>query len=298
MISVDDIKREALRLGFSACGVANAEFFAEDSLRLQRWLNAGMNGEMSYMANHFDMRTDPTKLFVGAKSAVVVLADYFREKQQNSHDLQIAKYAYGADYHYVIKDKLRQLQAFIESESDCCSQVCCDSAPVLERRLAERAGLGWIGKSGLLVNAALGSYTLIGTLITSLDLPPDTPQPNRCGTCTRCLDACPTCAIVEPYVLDARRCISYLTIEHRGEIPTEFLGKMGKRIFGCDACLDACPWNARRARSTSDILPANEQIFEVDWANLTCGSFKRLFKNSPLQRAGFRKIRQLIEQGF
>ena len=290
----DEIKAKALQLGFDACGIAKAELLADDARTLQTWLNKGYHANMSYLENHFDKRTNPELLVHGAQSVVVVLLNYFPSQLQPESAPQIAKYAYGKDYHFIIKEKLKQLQAFIDEQTPNESMVFCDSAPVLERRWAQRAGLGWIGKSGLLIHPTLGSYCLIGELITTLPLDYDTPQKERCGTCTACIKACPTEAL-SAYEVNANRCISYLTIEHRDTISDEFTSRMGNRLFGCDACLDACPWNKKaKAHHTAELEP-HEQLFTLDWNDFSRSTFKQLFKHSALERAGYQKLKRRLE---
>lgn len=290
----NEIKAKALQLGFDACGIAKAELLADDARTLQTWLNKGYHGNMSYLENHFDKRTNPQLLVHGAQSVIVVLLNYFPAQTQSESAPQIAKYAYGKDYHFIIKDKLKQLQAFIDEQAQNESMVYCDSAPVLERRWAQRAGLGWIGKSGLLIHPTLGSYCLIGELITTLPLDYDTPQKERCGTCTACIKACPTQAL-SAYEVNANRCISYLTIEHRDTISDEFTSRMGNRLFGCDACLDACPWNKKaKAHHTAELEP-HEQLFTLDWNHFSRSTFKQLFKHSALERAGYQKIKKRLD---
>ena len=290
----DEIKAKALHLGFDACGIAKAELLADDARTLQTWLNKGYHGNMSYLENHFDKRTNPQLLVNGAQSVVVVLLNYFPAQLQPESAPQIAKYAYGKDYHFIIKEKLKQLQAFIDEQAPNESMVFCDSAPILERRWAQRAGLGWIGKSGLLIHSTLGSYCLIGELITTLPLDYDTPQKERCGTCTACIKACPTEAL-SAYEVNANRCISYLTIEHRDTISDEFTSRMGNRLFGCDACLDACPWNKKaKAHHTAELEP-HEQLFTLDWNHFSRSTFKQLFKHSALERAGYQKLKKRLD---
>ena len=290
----DEIKAKALQLGFDACGIAKAELLADDARTLQTWLNKGYHANMSYLENHFDKRTNPQLLVHGAQSVIVVLLNYFPAQTQPESAPQIAKYAYGKDYHFIIKEKLKQLQAFIDGQAPNESMVFCDSAPVLERRWAQRAGLGWIGKSGLLIHPTLGSYCLIGELITTLSLDYDTPQKERCGTCTACIKACPTEAL-SAYEVNANRCISYLTIEHRDTISDEFTSCMGNRLFGCDACLDACPWNKKaKAHHTAELEP-HEQLFTLDWNHFSRSTFKQLFKHSALERAGYQKLKKRLD---
>ena len=289
------IKAKALQLGFDACGIAKAEPLPDDKRSLQNWLEKGYNGQMTYMANHFDKRTNPQLLLTNAQSIIVVLLNYFPATKQPTNAPQIAKYAYGKDYHFIVKNKLKELQAFINQQANNESMVFCDSAPVLERRWAERAGLGWIGKSGLLINQALGSYCFIGELITTLPLDYDTPQKERCGSCTACIDACPTNALTA-YNLNANRCISYLTIEHRGEISDALKPLMGNRLFGCDACLDACPWNKKAKINQTTELQPNPALFTIDWAQFSRSTFKQLFRHSALERAGYQKLRNRLQE--
>lgn len=296
MITSDEIKAEARRIGFDACGIAQADALPDDAERLRHWLALGYNGNMGYMANHFDKRTDVRLLVEGARSVIVVLLNYYPTRLLPNSALQIAKYAYGNDYHHIVKEKLRQLQQFIDSRTEQSCQVCCDSAPMLERRWAERAGLGWIGKNGLLINPALGSYTMIGEIVSTLPLDYDTPQANHCGRCTKCIDACPTHALAADRALDARRCIAYLTIENRAELTDEQTAQCGNRLFGCDACLDACPWNRRAQANHTPELQPSDALFATDFTKITNGDFKRLFKHSPLQRAGYKKIKQMAEK--
>ena len=296
MITSDEIKAEARRIGFDACGIAQADALPDDAERLRHWLALGYNGNMGYMANHFDKRTDVRLLVEGAQSVIVVLLNYYPTRLLPNSAPQIAKYAYGNDYHHIVKEKLRQLQQFIDSRTEQSCQVCCDSAPMLERRWAERAGLGWIGKNGLLINPALGSYTMIGEIVSTLPLDYDTPQANHCGRCTKCIDACPTHALAADRTLDARRCIAYLTIENRTELTDEQTAQCGNRLFGCDACLDACPWNRRAQANHTPELQPSDALFATDFTKITNGDFKRLFKHSPLQRAGYKKIKQMAEK--
>ncbi len=295
MTPSEAIKAKALELGFDACGIAKAEPLPEDAQSLQNWLDKSYHGEMAYLANHFEKRTNPQLLLPNAQSVIVVLLNYFPKQTQTTEEPQIAKYAYGKDYHFIIKQKLKALQTFIDEQEENESAIFCDSAPVLERRWAERAGLGWIGKNGLLIHPTLGSYCLIGELITTLPLDYDTPQKERCGACTACIDACPTHAL-KPYELNANRCISYLTIEYRGDTPEALTSLMGNRLFGCDICLDACPWNKKsKAHKTLELLP-HPGFFEIDWQNFSRSTFKQQFRNSPLERAGYQKLKKRLQE--
>lgn len=290
----DEIKAKALQLGFDACGIAKAEPLTDDAQVLKNWLNKGFHANMGYLENHFDKRTNPQLLVNGARSVIVVLLNYFPAQTQPESAPQIAKYAYGKDYHFIIKNRLRELQTFIDEQMSNYSMVFCDSAPVLERRWAERAGLGWIGKSGLFIHPTFGSYCLIGEIITTLQLDYDTPQQEHCGTCTACIKACPTQAL-SAYELNANRCISYLTIEHRADIADEFTLPMGNRLFGCDICLDACPWNKKaKAHHTPELQP-HEQLFTLDWHSFSRSTFKQLFKQSALERAGYQKVKKRLD---
>ena len=295
MITAAEIKQEALRIGFDACGIAQACHLPDDAAQLQAWTARQFHGEMAYMEHYADKRANPQLLFEGAQSVVVVLLNYAPPRTLNADQPQIAKYAYGTDYHFVVKEKLRKLQQFIDARATQRCQICCDSAPVFERRWAERAGLGWIGKSGMLINPDIGSYTLIGELITTLPLACDAPTQNRCGNCTKCLDACPTKALVEAHTLDARHCIAYLPIEKRTPLTDAEKAQCGRQLFGCDACLDACPWNKKSTpHHTPELMPPTD-FFELDWTKLSSSQFKKRFRNSPLYRAGFKKIKEMAD---
>lgn len=285
------IYRFAKELGFDFCGISKAEFLEEEAPRLEKWLNQGMHGKMGYMANHFDKRLDPTKLVHGAKSVISLIYNHYpSEPSQEQMGYKIAKYAYGEDYHFVIKDKLKEFFSLIQEniDSDVSGRVFVDSAPVHERAWAAKSGLGWIGKNSLLLNRSMGSFFFLAEIILDLDLVPDGPIKDYCGTCTKCMDACPTDAIPESYVVDASKCISYLTIELKDEIPEEFSGKMEDWIFGCDICQDVCPWN-RFSKShhesrfdKRDINKSKEQ-----WEELTEETFRVIFKNSAIKRTKY-----------
>ncbi len=295
------IKDEAARLGFSFVGVARAEHMDEEARRLEAWLNAGLHGRMQYMENHFDKRVDPTKLVPGAKSVISLLYNYYSEAEQADPAApKISKYAYGEDYHYVIKRKLKDLLAYIHKEiGEVDGRVFVDSAPVLERDWAKRAGNGWIVKNTLLIHPKAGSYFFLAEMILDLDLEPDGPLRDYCGTCRRCIDACPTEAISENgYVLDGSRCISYLTIELRDAIPGEFRGQMDNWMFGCDICQEVCPWN-RFAQ------PHHEPAFEPhagllgmtrgEWEELTAEVFREVFRHSAVKRTKYEGLKRNIE---
>ena len=231
------IKEEAIRLGFMSCGISKAGFLEEEAPRLEEWLNKNRNGKMSYMENHFDKRLDPTKLVDGSKSVISLLLNYYPDKVQNPESYKISKYAYGKDYHFVIKDKLKSLLQFIQSEiGEVAGRAFVDSAPVLDKAWAAKSGLGWIGKNSNLLSKKAGSFFFIAELIVDLELEEDTPVTDHCGTCTACIDACPTNAIVEPYKVDGSKCISYFTIELKDELPNSFKNTFEDWMFGCDIC--------------------------------------------------------------
>lgn len=295
------IKEQALSLGFQACGISEACRLEDDDARLNDWLRLGYQGEMAYMARNREKRTDPRLLMDGARSVISVLMNYFPEKSLiREGDLKIAKYAYGKDYHLVIRDKLQELVRLLkEKAGDFKARVFTDSAPVLDKAWAERAGLGWIGKNTCLIHPQLGSFVFIGEVITDLELVYDTNRINDlCGGCTRCIEACPTGAIVGPRLLDARRCISYLTIENRGEIGEQFRGQFNDWIFGCDICQDVCPWNRKaRPHSEPDLHPGATLpgMTRDNWKGLTRGQFDDIFRDSAVQRTGFEGLRRNVK---
>lgn len=294
------IKQEAKRLGFLQCGISKAGFLAEEAPRLEKWLNANMHGEMGYMANHFDKRLDPTKLVDGAKSVVTVLLNYFpAETQKDSQAPKISKYAYGNDYHHVIKGKLRELVNFINEEiGEVGGRAFVDSAPVLDKAWAAKSGLGWVGKNANLIHPKNGSFFFIGELILDIELESDQPINDHCGTCTACIDACPTEAIVEPYVVDGSKCISYFTIELKEAIPTEMKGKFDDWAFGCDTCQDVCPWNRfSNSHSEPEFNPHPEMLAmtKQDWEELTEDVFKKVFQKSAVKRTKFSGLKRNIE---
>jgi epoxyqueuosine reductase len=294
------VKAKAAELGFDFCGVARAEFLEEEAPRLEAWLNRHRHGQMGYMEAHFDKRLDPRKLVEGAKSVVSLLYNYYPEEElfTDEADLKISKYAYGTDYHFVLKDKLKTLLTALQTEiGEVGGRVFVDSAPVMDKVWAARSGLGWVGKHSNLLNRQMGSFFFIAELILDLDLDPDGPVPDFCGTCTRCLDACPTGAIVEPYVVDGSRCISYFTIELKEQIPTDMQGQFANWIFGCDICQDVCPWNRfARPHRESAFTPSLElQGFtNRDWVEMTEDVFQKVFKNSPLKRAKFSGLKRNV----
>lgn len=294
------IKQEAQRLGFLNCGISKADYLEEEAPRLEQWLNANMHGQMGYMANHFDKRLDPRKLVGGAKSVITVLLNYYpSETQKDEEAPKISKYAYGNDYHHVIKGKLRELVNFINEEiGEVGGRAFVDSAPVMDKVWAAKAGLGWIGKSTNLINAKSGSFFFIGELILDVELEPDGPTTDHCGTCTACIDACPTEAIVEPYVVDGSKCISYFTIELKDAIPTSMKGKFDDWAFGCDVCQDVCPWNRfSKPHSEPQFSPHPEmlEMTKQDWEELTEDVFKKVFQKSAVKRAKFGGLKRNID---
>jgi len=294
------IKQEALRLGFGNCGIAKAVQLDEDAARLERWLNKGHQGGMQYMERHFDLRIDPRKLVPGAKSVITLLLNYFPSQVQQPGAPKVAKYAYGTDYHFVIRDKLNELLRFITDNIGAVDgRGFVDSAPVLERSWAVRSGLGWVGKNGNVLTKHSGSFFFIATLITDLDLIADVPfTTDHCGTCTRCIDACPTQAIVSPTEVDASKCISYLTIELKDAlIPSEFHSKMEGWMFGCDICQDVCPWNRFSKPNTEPAFTPIPEILNLsrgEWEEMTEEVFNKTLKNSPLKRAKWKGIQRNI----
>lgn len=293
------IKERAATLGFTFCGVARAEFLEEEAPRLEAWLRQGKHGSMGYMENHFDKRLDPTKLVEDAKSVITLGYNYFPEEDLAQDDrYKIAKYAYGEDYHFVIKRKLRTLLEYVQATiGEVHGRAFVDSAPVMERAWAQRSGTGWIGKNSLLLNKQQGSFFFLAELIVDLELVYDGPVPDYCGTCTRCLDACPTDAITEPYVVDSNRCISHLTIELRDAIPDSMQGQWADWIFGCDICQDVCPWN-RHARSHEEPAfaphPDLKEMTKADWHEITEETFRKVFKRSAVKRAKLSGLRRNI----
>lgn len=290
------VKATARRLGFSFCGISRAEFLDEEAPKLEEWLNRGYQGKMGYLENFFDKRLDPTLLVPGAKSVVSLLYNYFPKQELGGSTYKIARYAYGEDYHTVVREKLNTFMDELRSAiGDVNGRAFVDSAPVMERAWAKRSGLGWIGKNSLLLNRDAGSYFFLAELIIDLELNYDGPIKDYCGTCTACMDACPTDAIPEPYVVDGSKCISYFTIELKEEIPSDVHGKFDNWIFGCDICQEVCPWN-RFAR------PHDEPRFEPpeelrsmttnDWREITEERFRYVFRNSPLKRAKYQGIKR------
>jgi len=286
------VKRIASELGFDACGVAKARYLEEETANLENWLNRSYHGQMGYMANYFDMRLDPQKLVPGAKSVVSLLYNYFPEKDlAKQHGYKLAKYAYGKDYHDVIKEKLREFLARVRVEiGDIDGRVFVDSAPVMERQWAQLAGIGWLGKNGLLLNKQQGSFLFIAELIIDLELDYDIPATDHCGTCTKCIDACPTEAIIEAGVIDGSKCISYYTIELKAEIPITEKNPFENWVFGCDICQDVCPWNRFSQMHKEPDFTANSDFKSMNstaWEELTQETFSKVFKDSAVKRTKY-----------
>ena len=282
------IKQESQRLGFLSCGISKASFLEEEAPRLESWLNNNRHGQMSYMENHFDKRLNPTLLVDGAKSVISLVLNYYPSDFQNEDSYKISKYAYGEDYHFVIKDKLKELLHFIQTEiGEVNGRAFVDSAPVLDKAWAAKSGLGWIGKNSNLITQKVGSFYFIAELIVDLELEYDSPTTDHCGTCTACIDACPTEAIVAPYVVDGSKCISYFTIELKDNLPNEMKDKFDDWMFGCDVCQDVCPWNRfSKPHNEPRFQPNNEilQFTKSDWEEITQDTFQKVFKNSAVNR--------------
>jgi epoxyqueuosine reductase len=293
------IKNEAQRLGFLSCGISKAGFLEEEAPRLERWLNNNMHGQMSYMENHFDKRLNPTLLVDGAKSVISLLLNYYPSEFQNPASYKISKYAYGHDYHFVIKEKLAELLHFIQTEiGEVHGRAFVDSAPVLDKAWAAKSGLGWLGKNGNLISQKVGSFYFIAELIVDLDLEYDHATTDHCGTCTACLDACPTQAIVAPYVVDGSKCISYFTIELKENIPQEMKGTFDDWAFGCDVCQDVCPWNRFSKAHSEPLFNPNPELLSFskkDWEEITSEVFTKVFKNSAVKRTKLEGLKRNID---
>lgn len=294
------VKQIAQRLGFLACGISKASFLEEEAPRLEMWLSQNYQGEMGYMARNFDKRLDPRKLVPGAKSVVSLLYNYYPDVSQLDGDApKLARYAYGKDYHGVIKDKLFEFMHEIQTEIGAVEgRVFVDSAPVLEKAWAAKSGLGWVGKNTNLIRKQNGSFFFIAELIIDLELTPDGAVTDHCGSCTACLDACPTDAFVAPYQMDATKCISYFTIELKDAIPTEVKGKFDNWAFGCDICQEVCPWNRfSTPHNEPQFEPKPElmQLSKNDWNEITEEVFNRLFEASAVQRTGLTGLKRNLE---
>lgn len=294
------IQQIAKDLGFFSVGFSKADFLVDDAPKLENWLKKQQHGKMGYMENHFDMRLDPRILVPGAKTVVSFLYNYYPEQQQPSSSYQLSKYAYGKDYHDVIKSHLRSLVDQLKTEFGAIEgRIFVDSAPVLEKAWAKKSGLGWIGKNANLIHPKAGSFYFLAEWICDLDIEPDGPIKDYCGTCTRCIDACPTDAIVEPYVVDGSKCISYLTIELKDQlIPTAFKGKMNDWMYGCDICQDVCPWNRFSKPHNEPHFKPNPLLFDLtknDWEDLTEELYRELFRGSAVKRAKFEGLKRNIQ---
>lgn len=283
-------------MGFSFCGISKAEFLADEAPRLEEWLNRKYQGQMTYLENHFDKRLDPTLLVPGAKSVISLVYNYYPKQELNS-ELRIAKYAYGEDYHHVVKEKLQDLMQKIQDEvGEVHGRVFVDSAPVMERSWAQRSGIGWIGKNSLLLNRSMGSFFFLAEIILDLELEYDSPTRDYCGSCTACVDACPTDAIAEPYVVDGSKCISYFTIELKGAIENQSGPAFDNWIFGCDICQDVCPWNRfSKPHNEPRFDPRKElNMSTTEWVEMTKDVFDKVFKNSPVKRTKFEGLKRNV----
>jgi len=294
------IKTEAKRLGFLSCGISKAQFLEEEAPRLENWLNQNMHGEMQYMENHFDKRLDPTNLVEGSKSVISLLLNYYPSQEQEDKTApKISKYAYGTDYHFVIKEKLKNLLNYIQEEiGDVNGRAFVDSAPVLDKAWAAKSGLGWIGKHSNLLTQQVGSFYFIAELIVDLELDHDNPITDHCGSCTACIDACPTQAIVEPYIVDGSKCISYFTIELKNEIPASITGQFDNWMFGCDICQDVCPWNRFSKPNNEPLFNPHPQLLSMtkkDWEEITEDVFRKVFKKSAVKRTKFSGLQRNIQ---
>lgn len=295
------IKEKALELGFSGIAFAKAEFMDEEAKRLESWLNQNYHGEMSYMENYFELRVDPTKLVPGSKTVICLMYNYFTDKKQVDDEApKLAMYALGKDYHKVVRKKLKLLEAYIkETVGNVSGRGFVDSAPILERDWAQRSGLGWIGKNTLLLNKDKGSYFFLAEYICDLALEYDLPVRDHCGTCTRCIDACPTDAISpQGFIMDGSKCISYLTIEKKGDLPQEFSNLMENNMYGCDICQQVCPWNRFSSEHNEpSFLPSTElmAMTKRDWMELSHETFDRLFEGSAVKRTKYEGLKRNIE---
>jgi epoxyqueuosine reductase len=298
----DSVKNKAEELGFLACAVLSVDFLSEEQPHFEKWLNQDFYGEMGYMVRNSDKRLDPRLLVENARTMIIVLQNYFPEEIQHDPEAPVlSKYAYGRDYHLVLKGKLNKLLAFIQKEIPSCNgRAFVDSAPVLERAWARRAGLGWVGKNSNLISPDHGSFFFIGEIILDAELPYDQPEPvrDRCGTCTRCLDACPTRAIVADRVVDARRCISYQTIELKGNLDASQKGTFENRVFGCDICQDVCPWNSKSNPHSEPEFYPNPKLLSLtkdDWYSMKQEQYSEIFSGSAIERTGFSGLKRNLE---
>lgn len=298
---IREFRQEAQALGFDQVGISRAERLDQEAIRLEQWLNKGHHGQMTWMENHFDKRVDPSLLVPGAKSVISLVYNYQTDQIQKDHEApKVSKYAYGEDYHFVLKRKLKSLLQWLRSQlGDINGRCFVDSAPVMEREWAKRSGLGWLGKNTLLIHPKKGSYYFLAELIIDVELPTDDPIKDYCGTCRKCIDACPTEAFSsEGYVLDASKCISYLTIELKEAIPDEFTGKMDNWMFGCDICQEVCPWNRFATRHEEPAFEPKDALLEMtasEWQEITEEVFRELFKHTPVQRTKWKGLKRNID---
>lgn len=293
------VKQVAKNLGFDFCGISKAEFLEGEAPRLEKWLSENKQGQMKYMENYFDKRLDPRLLVDNAKSVISLLYNYYPEQKQREDAPKISKYAFGEDYHEVIRKKLNEfLETLKKQIGDINGRAFVDSAPVMDKVWAKKSGLGWMGKNSNLITKENGSFFFIAELIVDIDLEYDGPIKDYCGTCTRCIDACPTEAIVEPYVVDGSKCISYFTIELKDAIPNEFKSKMDNWVFGCDVCQDVCPWNSF-SKTHSEPLFTNQNgllhFSETDWQDMTEETFNSVFKRSAVKRTKYKGLKRNLE---
>ena len=288
------IKNEAKRLGFISCGISRAEFLEDEAPRLEKWLKMKMNGEMKYMENYFEKRLDPRKLVDDAKSIISLTYNYYPEDLQNKEAPKVSKYAYGMDYHYVIKEKLNFFLTFIKDKiGNVHGRAFVDSAPILEKAWAAKSGIGWVGKNSNLITKKVGSFYFLAELIVDLDLDYDSIESDHCGQCTACIDSCPTQAITQPYVVDGSKCISYFTIELKENIPKEFKGKFDDWVFGCDVCQDVCPWNKFSKSHKEPLFQSSSELMKMsrdEWNEITEETFNKIFKNSAVKRTGYKGL--------
>lgn len=294
------IKNWAAELGFLACGTSEADFLEKEAPRLEKWLQSGMQGSMSYMENHFDLRLDPRKLVPGSKSVISLTFNYFTPKKPSDLEApKLSQYAFGTDYHFVIKDKLKNLLARMRDQFGAIDgRVFVDSAPVLDKAWAAKSGLGWIGKNTNLIHPKEGSFFFIAEIICDLELPVDSPMTDYCGTCTRCIDACPTDAIVAPYLVDGSKCISHYTIELKGALPGGLSEQFENWMFGCDVCQDVCPWNRFSKPHSEPKFEPHSKLLELtkrEWKELTEDTFNELFKKSAVKRTGYEGLKRNIQ---
>ncbi|MBT6635106.1 MAG: tRNA epoxyqueuosine(34) reductase QueG [Flavobacteriaceae bacterium] len=288
------IKNEAKRLGFISCGISRAEFLEDEAPRLEKWLKNNMHGEMKYMENYFEKRLDPSKLVDDAKSVISLSYNYYPKDLQNKEAPKVSKYAYGIDYHYVIKEKLIFFLSFIKDKiGDVNGRAFVDSAPILEKAWASKSGIGWVGKNSNLITKQVGSFYFLAELIIDLELDYDGIESDHCGECTACIDSCPTQAIVEPYVVDGSKCISYFTIELKENIPNEFKAKFEDWVFGCDICQDVCPWNKFSKPHKEPLFQSTPELMKMsreEWNEITEETFNKIFKNSAVKRTGYKGL--------